>query len=194
MRMTAVVIAGGKSRRMQTDKAFITIGGMPLIERVLRVITPLFSEVLINSNTPDAYAAWNIPVVTDIFPNKGALGGIYTALTHSTSEYTFCVACDMPLLNAEFIRFMQNSVQGYDALIPRTSAGFFPLHAIYAKRCCQVIPELLAHDRLKISNLFDLVHTRYVTPSHMHQFDPKLEFFTNLNTLEEVENLQKRLR
>lgn len=179
---------------MQTDKAFVTVGGMLLIERVLQVITPLFSEILINSNTPDAYAAWNIPVVPDILPHKGALGGIYTALTHSTSEYTFCVACDMPLLNAEFIRFMQDYVQGYDALIPRTPEGFHPLHAIYAKRCCKIIPELLAHNRLKISNLFDLVNTRYVMPSHMRQFDPELEFFTNLNTLEEVENLRKRLR
>lgn len=179
---------------MQTEKAFITVGGTLLIERVLQVITPLFSEILINSNTPDAYARWNIPVIPDIVPNKGALGGIYTALTHSTFEYTFCVACDMPLLHAEFIRFMQDYVQGYDALIPRTPEGFHPLHAIYAKRCCQVIPELLAQDRLKISNLFELVHTRYVTPAHMRQFDPDAEFLTNLNTLEEVERLQKRLR
>ncbi len=62
---------------MQTDKAFVPVEGIPLIERVLQVITPLFSEVFINSNTPGAYAAWNLPVVPDILPHKGALGYLY---------------------------------------------------------------------------------------------------------------------
>lgn len=178
---------------MQTDKAFVPVGGIPLIERVLQVITPLFSEVFINSNTPGAYAAWNLPVVPDILPHKGALGGIYTALTHATSDYTFCVACDMPLLNAEVIRWMQGAVQGYDALIPRTPDGFHPLHAIYSKRCCGVIQELLARNQLKISSFFDQVHVRYMLPEHIQKFDPKWESLTNVNTLEDLEHINQQL-
>ena len=192
--MTAVVIAGGKSLRMKSDKAFVSVGGAPLIERVLQVITPLFSEVWINSNSPEAYARWKFTVFPDIFPHKGALGGIYTALTYSCTEYTFCVACDMPALNPKLIRFMQEQVNGCDALIPRTPDGFHPLHAIYSKRCCTIIEELLEANQLKIAALFDRVHTRYLTSEQIRQFDPNFESFVNLNTLEELENARKRLR
>lgn len=179
---------------MKTDKAFMMIGGTPLIERVLHVITPLFSEVYINSNTPEAYAGWNIRVFPDIFPHKGALGGIYTALSHSRTEYTFCVACDMPALNPKLIRFMQQQLNGSDALIPRTPDGFHPLHAIYSRRCCQIIEELLEKDQLKIATLFERVDTRYLTTQQIRQFDPNFESFANLNTLEELESVRTRFR
>lgn len=192
--MTAVVIAGGKSRRMKSDKAFVTVGGTPLIERVLRVITPLFSEVFINSNTPEAYAGWNIPVFPDISPHKGALGGIYTALTHSRTEYTFCVACDMPDLNPHLIQFMQEQMKDYDVLIPSAPDGYHPLHAIYSNRCRKIIETLLEENQLKIAMLFDRVPTRYLTSQQIRQFDPNFESFANLNTLEELERARQRFR
>ena len=171
---------------MKTDKAFVDIGGKRLIERVLDELIPLFPRIFINSNTSEGYEELGFPVIADIFPNKGALGGIYSALVRSDSKYVFCVACDMPSLNGELIQFMQRQVEGCDVLVPQAPDGLHPLHAIYSKRCCQVIRELLLMDKLKISELFHRVQTQYLPESDIRRFDPNFESFRNLNTLHDL--------
>ncbi len=189
--MTAVIIAGGQSRRMKRDKAFLDIGGKMLIERVLDVLIPLFPHIIINSNTPEAFRAWNYPVIPDVMPGKGALGGIYTGLLCGQTEYVFCVACDMPSLQPDLIRFMQSNLHGEDVLVPKTPDGLHPLHAIYSTRCCRTIRELLDNDQLKISALFPLVRTRCLDEHELRRFDPSLESFLNVNTLEELRAARK---
>lgn len=191
--MTAVIIAGGQSRRMKTDKAFVEIEGKRLIERVLEVISPLFSEIFINSNKPELFEEWGWAVIPDIFPEKGALGGIYTGLMHARTPYVFCVACDMPLLNQNLIRFMQQQIDGDDVLVPKTPDGLHPLHAIYSRRCGSVIEELLQKNTLKISFLFPLVRTQFLAEQHIRQFDPTLESFMNVNTLEELQMVREKI-
>lgn len=190
--MTAVILAGGQSRRMKTDKAFVKVGGRRLIERVLTAITPLFTEILINSNMPEFYTELGLPIIPDIFPGKGALGGIYTGIVHAKTDYVFCVACDMPFLNQELIRYMQAQVNGYDALVPKAPDGMHPLHAIYSKRCQGIVEELLRKGRLKISNVFALVRSRYITKHQIQQFDPEFESFLNINTLEDLTRARRK--
>ena len=158
-----------------------------LIERTLEALRPIFSHILINSNTPQRFERWGIPVIPDIFPGKAALGGIYTGLVHARTEYVFCVACDLPFLNPELIAFMQTELRGDDILAPRTSDGLHPLHSIYSKSCCSVIEAHLREDRLKISDLFSLVKTRYVGEEQIRRFEPELRAFVNVNTLEELQ-------
>lgn len=181
--MTAVIIAGGKSQRMQMDKALLTVGGKRLIERVLDVIVPLFPAVLINSGMPQYYKEWGVPIVPDIFPGKGVLGGIYTALVHAKTEYVFCVACDMPSLHRDVIRYMIDaSANGADVVVPKTADGFHPLHAIYSKRCEPIISESLFRDQLKISAIFPKVRAIYISEPELRHFDPTLELLRNINT------------
>jgi molybdopterin-guanine dinucleotide biosynthesis protein A len=190
---TAVVLAGGHSRRLQVDKAFLKIGEKYLIQRVLDVVTPLFASVLINSPAPELYQEWDLPVIQDVWPEKGALGGIYTALKYARTSHVFCVACDMPFLNAELIKAMMKRAQDYDALIPQTPDGFHPLHAIYSTRCISPIESLLREDRLKISNLFPLVNACYFTTEDILRYDTSLESFANLNTWQDVEAARQRV-
>jgi molybdopterin-guanine dinucleotide biosynthesis protein A len=190
--MTAVVIAGGQSHRMRTDKAFIEIGGKRLIERVLDVILPLFSQVLINSNKPEYYQELGIPVIQDLVKDKGALGGIYTGLIQASSDYVFCVACDMPSLNRDLICYMIEQVKGFDALVPKTQDGFHPLHAVYAKRCIPFIEEMFRNNMLKISALFAKVSTCYLTEDQISLFDPTFESFLNVNTREDLVTARRK--
>lgn len=179
---------------MKADKAFMRLGGIRLIERVLHVITPLFSEVLINSNTPQQYAGWRYPIIPDVIPNNGSLGGIYSGVKAAQHENIFCVACDMPFLHQGLIRHMQHTMQdNIDALIPRTADGFHPLHAIYSKQCLPVIEALLEQEQLKISNIFPRVRTVYVEEACLKQFDPQLGFFLNLNTWQDVMTAQSKI-
>ena len=192
MPMTAVVLAGGQSQRMRADKAFVSFGGKTLIERVMTVLTPLFEEIVINSNSPEAYTSLGLPVIPDIFPGKGALGGIYSGLVQAKTRHIFCAACDMPFLEQRFIRYMQQQAYDYDVLVPHTPDGFHPLLAIYSKRCQGVIEELLHNHKLKISLLFPRVRTRYITAHEIQQFDPYYDSFLNVNTPEDLERARKR--
>jgi molybdopterin-guanine dinucleotide biosynthesis protein A len=160
---------------------------------VLDVVTPLFSHVLINSNQPALYREWDVPVIPDMLPNKGALGGIYTALQAAPTIYVFCVACDMPFFNSDLLQAMVVQSEAYDALVPCLPDGLHPLHAIYSKHCLSSIETLLRQNRLKISGFFPLVNIRYLNTEDIQPFDPHFESFINLNTWEDVEKARKKL-
>ena len=189
--MTAVIIAGGQSRRMRREKALIEVGGLCLIEYVLHALTPLFSEIFINANSPETYKRFGVPVIQDLLPDSGPLGGIHAALSAARSEYVFCVACDMPLLQPPLIRLMQQQVVGYDALVPHTADGFHPLHAIYATRCIGDIEKLLQERIFKVSALFAHIQTKFFDEPEIRRIDPELRSFLNLNTQEELRAFQR---
>ena len=193
MPMSAVIIAGGRSRRMNADKALLALGGKALLERVLDVVAPLFDEVLINANAPDAYASLGYPVIQDIFPASGPLGGIHAALRRARFAQVFCVACDMPLLNPALIRLMQQEIGDYDALVPQTSAGWYPLHAMYAVRCADMIEDALRQGHFKVSALFPRMRLRVFAEAEMRRVDPDLSVRININTLEELEAARAKL-
>ncbi len=177
---------------MKVNKAFLELGGKRLIQYVLDVITPLFSSVLINSNSPEVYQEWGLPVIPDVWPDKGALGGIYTALKHTVTSHVFCVACDMPFLNPILIQAMIDRAHTCDILIPRAPDGHHPLHAIYATRCAAHIEPLLHANQLKISNLFPLVDTRYMEQDEIREYDPHYRSFLNVNTWDDVNTARER--
>ncbi|MFQ3568760.1 MAG: molybdenum cofactor guanylyltransferase, partial [Aggregatilineales bacterium] len=103
---TLAIVAGGKSTRMGRDKSFVPLNGRPLIEHVLERTRDLGqAETILIVNQPALYAHLGLPMFADLLPDKGSLGGIYTAIHHSGTPYTLCVACDMPFLNARLLRY-----------------------------------------------------------------------------------------
>jgi molybdopterin-guanine dinucleotide biosynthesis protein A len=185
--MTGAILAGGGSSRMGTDKALLEFGGERIIERLLRTIRPLFPEIMIVANDTDAYAELGVPIWPDRIPGKGALGGIYTAVSHSTSPQTFCIACDMPFANPTVIAYLRDVAPGYDVVVPRAPDGYQPLHAVYSKTCLPHMAAMIRADRLKIDRLFPAVRLRTVEEKELRPMDPSLLCFVNVNTREELE-------
>jgi molybdopterin-guanine dinucleotide biosynthesis protein A len=118
-RVSAVILAGGESRRMGHDKAFIDFGGAPLIERVIERAQPLCAEMIIVTNDTDAYARFGYRIVTDVYPGKGSLGGIFSGLQAAREHYALVVACDMPFLNTGLLNHLISLAPQFDAVIPR---------------------------------------------------------------------------
>lgn len=185
--MTGAILAGGRSTRMGTNKALLPFGGRRIIESLLEKIHPLFPEVLIIANDPEPYAPLGVRVLPDRIPEKGSLGGIYTALHGSAYPHTFCIACDMPLANPAVIAHLRDRAAGYDVVVPRTTEGYQPLHAVYGKTCLPHIEAMIRADRLKIDRLFPLVRVRTVEAEELRPLDPSLRCFVNVNTREELE-------
>jgi len=185
--MTGIVLAGGENRRMGADKAFLPIAGSPLIEHVLRPLKRLFREIIVVTNSPDRYAAYGVSVVRDAFNKRGPLTGIYSGLLHSTDEYNFVVACDMPFLNARLIAYMTALAEGYDAVVPTIGEFMEPLHAVYYKGIIPVIEERIRQNDQRIRNMLANLRIRYVLKEEIDRFDPERKSFKNLNTRQDYE-------
>ena len=187
MRITGVIQAGGRSTRMGGEpKALIELGGRRIVERVLAAIAPAVDDVLMVTNTPERYAFLGVPMVGDVFPEGGSLGGIYTGLAAAGGDAVFTVACDMPFLRADVARLVVARAAEGDVVIPRLGEQLETMHAVYAKRCLPHMEERLRAGRLKIVGFFDSVRVVEVPEAEVRRVaDPEVVFM-NVNTPDEL--------
>lgn len=188
--MTGIVLSGGESRRMKTDKAFLRIAGLPLIEHVLRALRPVADRIIIVTNCPEAYASYDVEFAVDAFKKRGSLAGLYSGLLRSEEEYSIVVACDMPFLNSRLLSYMAESAAGYDITVPKRGEFIEPLHAVYHRRLLPVIEDHIKRDQRKIRDVFTGRRIRYITEEEIDRFDPARRSFINLNTPEEYEEVK----
>ncbi|MFO7539078.1 MAG: molybdenum cofactor guanylyltransferase [Chloroflexota bacterium] len=189
--LTVAIMAGGQSSRMGQDKSFVPFQGRPMIERVQERVTGLGVELVVITNHPDEYAYLGLPMYSDIYPDRGPLGGIYTAVFQARHPYTLVVACDMPWLNRALLVHMIRLRRQADIIVPRWEKFPEPLHAIYSKACLPPIKEQLQSDQLKITRFFGQVEVHFVDRPVIEQFDPDGRSFANLNTPEELAQAHK---
>ncbi|MCE5264030.1 MAG: molybdenum cofactor guanylyltransferase [Deltaproteobacteria bacterium] len=187
--MTGVILSGGKCSRMGANKAFLTVEGERLIDRTVRLFRKIFDEVIIVTTAPEDYLDQDAAIVTDILPEKRALGGIYTGLFWARSEQAFFAACDMPFLNRDFIEYMVGLAAGQDIVVPLCPEGPQALHAIYSRRCLPVIRGLIDRNKLKITGLYPGHTIRQIPIDTIRSFDPEARMFINVNTPEDLRNL-----
>jgi molybdopterin-guanine dinucleotide biosynthesis protein A len=179
---------------MGQNKALMQLGGERLVDRVVRTLRTSCDALLMVTNTPEVYADVGIRMVGDVWPGKGSLGGIYSALYHATTPYVLVVACDMPFLQPASLTYLIEQIGDHDVVIPEVLGEQQPLHAIYARTCLQPIKRRLEADRLRIVGFLPDVRVRTVTAAELQPFDPELLAFQNLNTPEEFEAAACRLQ
>ena len=188
MRVTGVIQAGGRSTRMGgRPKALMELGGRPIVERVLAAVAPAVDDLLLVTNTPDLYASLGLPMVADVYPDAGSLGGIYSGLKAAPGEAAFTVACDMPFLHPAVVRLVVARAGEADVVIPRVGGQLETLHACYAKSCLPHIEERILAGRLKIVGFFERVRVIEIAEAEVARHrDPAIAFM-NVNTPEELE-------
>ena len=197
--VTAVILAGGRSRRLGRDKALASFAGEPLICRVIRraagAIGARDDETVVVVG--DAGRAGVLPLggkrrwVADAFPGGGALGGIYTGVA-AGGEWSLVVACDMPFLSAPLLRYMAGQREGVDVVAPLIGGRAEPTHAFYSRRCLPVIRRRLERGELKSSGFYDEVAVRYITEGEARRLDPELLSFFNINDAADLERARAR--
>jgi molybdenum cofactor guanylyltransferase len=204
--VSIVILAGGQSRRMGRDKAFIEFDGRPLIARVIERVRALSSDLIIVANSSQAFESFGTRLVGDVYPGKGSLGGLYSGLEAAREQYVVALACDMPFVNADLIAYLVSQAPGFDVVIPRAKdpsgkskraprfhdliareIDLHPLHAIYAKSCMEPIRARLTADDLRIIGFLDSVRVRTVEQEDIDRYDPRHLSFFNLNTPEAIE-------
>jgi FdhD protein len=184
--VTAAILAGGASSRMGTNKALLKVNGEPIITRSYQILARLFHEVIIVTNTPEVFDFLPCRKVPDIHPGVGSIAGLHSALAHSVTERTFVTACDMPFVDTATIRHLCELQQsGFDAVVPFSSGGQEPLHAVYSARCREVFENAIRGDERKILDILARMKTRLVSWEEIQEVSGSVRSFLNVNTPEE---------
>jgi molybdenum cofactor guanylyltransferase len=194
---SAIVLAGGVSRRLGQDKRRLRLwgtAGPTLLEHTVEILARLCADVIVVLNDPEEWRDLPARLVTDIYPDGGSLGGIYSGLMAATHNYALAVASDMPFLSADLILAMLMHPRNYDVLIPRSlhsgttrnALDAEPLHAIYSKSCLEPMRMLLESGRRQIAAFFPEVQVAYVEPEETRHYDPSGRSLLNVNTPEQL--------
>jgi molybdenum cofactor guanylyltransferase len=194
--ISGVLIAGGKSRRMGRDKRFLTVGGISLFHRTLTLLEQMFPETIVVLAEPvESLEVRGGRVVYDVIPNAGSLGGLYTGLMAASHVRIFAVACDMPFLNSDVIRFMASFDTTADIVVAKLENGFQPLHALYSRSCLPFLKGMAAERELKIQKLYGTQQLR-VTVVDMAEIaivGAGLKSFQNVNTEGDLARVEAEL-
>ncbi|MCF6149971.1 MAG: molybdenum cofactor guanylyltransferase [Candidatus Kuenenia sp.] len=187
--MTGIILAGGKSVRMGTNKAFLKYGNTPFIEIQIDILRHLFREIIISANDVHLYDYLKLPVVPDVQPGKGPISGICAGLIQAKYSYAFAIACDMPFVNKEVILYMKGLVKNndYDVIVPHTVRGPEPLHAFYSKNCIATMQQCLEEENLRLTDFLKKVNVRHVKVEELMKAGTDIKSFINLNTYKEYE-------
>ncbi len=185
--LSAVILAGGDSKRMGESKAFLRLKGKSLIELVFNKLDDLFQEVIIVTDRfKDFYYLKGAKMTGDIISgeDKNALRGIHAGIFVSSYNSSFVVGCDMPFISTPLIKYMSNSASDYDVVTPRVQGHYQPLFTFYNKSALQIITPSLQERKYKIVALYPYFEKKVIPEETVRSYDPYLMSFHNINTRE----------
>jgi molybdopterin-guanine dinucleotide biosynthesis protein A len=193
------VLAGGRSRRLGRNKALEQFGDRPLIQRVIDTVSHLDNDIVVVAASQEQLPLIDdrIRIAIDRYPISGALVGIFTGLKSARSHHCLTVACDMPFLNIDIMRYMISVSEGYDAVIPRMEKMIEPLHAVYSTDCIEPIQLQIDSGNLKISDLLSKIRVRYIDREEIERYDPQHLSFMNVNSesdLQKARGLMEKVK
>jgi len=183
MHITGILLAGGQSTRMGTDKALLQIHGKTLLENAIEICRTVCGDILISSNNPE-HEKYGHQIIPDEIKNCGPLGGIYSCLKKSETEWNFVLSIDAAFVPVSFVQFLISETGNFDAVVPVHQNGKEPLVAMYHKNC---IPEIMKQIELKdfkMHRLFNFLNITFTDSQKWIQKYPKI--FRNLNRPEDL--------
>jgi molybdopterin-guanine dinucleotide biosynthesis protein A len=182
---TAIVLAGGLSKRMGRDKSMLMIEGKPMIQHICDSLRPWFREILVSANDASRYAFLNLPVIGDRLPGQGPLMGIASTMAKSVYDHSFVTACDIPRIDTALMLKMLRMSRGFDGIVPRgDNSQYEPLFAVYRKTMMGTFNKLLAAGERKIDRAYPLCRMGYADL-------PPQRTLTNINTMQDYMTLSR---
>jgi len=182
---TAVILAGGESRRMGRDKTQIKFQGQTLLDRAIANLSPLFGGIVLSVRQP--FLAIDLPQVIDAGEGRGPMMGLVAALEYARTDWVFAIGVDMPFVVPEVLREMAELRIGHDAVLAEIDGRLQPMPAFYAKEAC--LPAMQARieqGRRSLMRLIPSLHTAILTAETLRPFDPDLRSFTDFDRPEDV--------
>jgi len=191
--ISGFILAGGESSRMGRDKAFLELGGVPLVIRTARLVESVAGPPTVIGNA-DAFRPLGLRAIDDEWPGAGPLGGIATALRASSAPWSLVVACDLPHLTKAWLDFLAARALASDAaaVLPMNTRGAEPLCAMYHQRCEPAIREALEHGTRKVTDGLRSLLVEMIGPLEWKGFDSDGLLFKNMNSPADYEEARAK--
>ena len=190
---TAAILCGGKSSRMGFDKCKIKIGDKYLIEVIGEQLKEIFDDIILISNDLNKFHDMKYRIVRDIIPDSGPMGGIYSALNYASSNNVFITACDMPVVNTDYIKYMMEIIsnKNVEGVVSIKSDYIEPLYAFYSKSMIDRFEHNIKKENFKLLSVIHESNMHYIQESEVKSFSSDMSIFTNLNYVADLAELQK---
>ena len=187
--LDGIVLAGGQSSRLGVDKAMLSLGGAPLLQTVVQRVSQVCPRVIVAVDRPGRYRRLGLAArfVADASPGLGPLAGLQSGLRACSTGHALVVACDLPFLNVELLRYMAGLPRSYQALLPRSGGRDHPLHAVYARSCLPEVDALLAAGGGSMQQLLGRLDVRRLDDRDLRRIDPDGLSLLNLNEQPDLE-------
>ncbi len=203
--ITAIILSGGKSTRMGTNKSFLKIGDKTVIERMRDLLQSMFKEVVLITNDPDDYKFLDLPIYEDIFRHRGPLAGIHSGLKHSKTILNFIISCDLPFMTKEMINYLIEYKTDKLITVAKSDGFIQQLAGKYSKKCLSPSEKILKEDvnnenrdagqkkrKCNVLSLLDLVGAEIIPAESLPFYNEDLYF--NMNKTEDYELLLQKLQ
>ncbi len=193
MDLSAVLLAGGDSTRMGTNKAFLKLNNVNLVDLIFEKLAGIFKEVLIVTDKNSSFQHLEAKVVSDLVTlgKKNALRGIHSGLMYASSDASFLVACDMPFISKPLICHMATYALEYDLVIPRIGGHYQPLFAFYHRRVLKPVTRALQEEHYKITGFYAGLKLKEISEDTVKRYDPEMLSFININTPQDYARAKK---
>jgi molybdopterin-guanine dinucleotide biosynthesis protein A len=190
---TAAILCGGKSSRMGFDKCKIKIGDKYLVEIIGEQLEEIFDDIILIANDLNKFDDMKYRIVRDIIPNSGPMGGIYSALNYSASNNVFITACDMPVINTDYIKYMMEIIsnKNVEGAVSIKSDYIEPLYAFYSKSMIDKFESHIKKESFKLLSVIHESNMHFIQESEVRNFSSDMSIFTNLNYVADLVELQK---
>lgn len=192
---TAVILAGGESKRLGYPKELIKINNETLLDIIIDKLDPYFGEIMVVTNRADIKESLppEVTIVKDIINDgrKSSIRGLHAGLKKSSSSVNFVTACDMPFVNLDLIKLMYSFLPGFDAVVPRIEGYVQPLFAFYRQECLPYIEKNISEGKLKLSDLYKGLKVCYVEKKQIETIDKDQRAFFNINTEADLAEAKK---
>jgi molybdopterin-guanine dinucleotide biosynthesis protein A len=186
---TALILAGGDSRRMGQDKAVLMLDGKTLLDRVTATMQQVFPKVVVSVRQPRAGV--EVPQVCDEPSASGPLAGLIAGLAQAGTPWVFAVACDMPFVSRDVVTHLAALRKGFQAVVPVVGGYHQPLAAFYAASALETMRASLAAGDRSLRGTLEKLDVRYVSEAELREFDPQLRSFFDLDTPQDFQAAQE---
>lgn len=182
--ITGIVLAGGKSSRMGSDKGLLTINDKTFVEHVIVAMKPLVDKIIIVSNNKD-YDQFGYRRVEDSIKDSGPLAGLYSGLKHSETEFNLVLSCDIPMIKTELLKKLVDAdLENHEVVQIESNTKTMPLIAMYKKQCMHKCLELLQQGERRLRVAVNELKTKTIIINA--EFD---QFVKNVNTKEDLKTI-----
>ena len=189
MSTSAIVLAGGKGRRLGVEKHLLEIGGRSLLDTVVARVSAVSDDVIVVASHADTISIpiRGIKVVSDIVPGRGPLSGLDAGLRVAKFDRALLVACDMPFLSTALLQHLVETATDADAVVPQIAGDLEPLLAVYSRACLPIVEGLLDRQKASMRDLLDDVQVHLVPEEEVRKFDPEGRSWFNVNTPDDAD-------